>query len=107
MAETQCSVDLKKEITRKRSRLHYITHLDELKVKHKEYNKKHQKVHNARKIIKYFKDPEYRQKEIKRVIEQQRFRNTLKGLCHNCFSSYVYIEVIKGIPLCKDCITDE
>jgi hypothetical protein len=97
---------IKNEIKKKQQRLYYITH-PEIKERHKKYSKKTQKVQNARKVLKYFHDPEYRQKEIKRVIAQQQFRNTLKGLCHKCFASYVHIEVIKGIPLCKDCVTDE
>ena len=106
MAEMQCSSELlkiKEEIRQKINQLNYVLHKDVIIKRSTEYNKTHQKLINARKAVKYHSDPEYRKKEIQRVIESIARNRILKGLCHKCFASNIDIDIIKGVNLCKGC----
>ena len=102
----QCSnelLEIKKEIRVKINQINYILHRDTIIKRSTKYNKAHQKLLNARKSVKYHSDPEYRKKEIQRVIESRERNAVLRGLCHKCFASNVDIDIIKGMNLCTGC----
>lgn len=95
---------IKQELKRLENRLYYIHHQDEVITRTSKYNKEHREIITKRNKDRYHNDPEYREKEIKRAKIDMSFRRSLKGLCHLCFASYVNIKVVKGIPICEECL---